>query len=147
MPKDRIVSIGEAAALRGLTEEAIIKAIASGRLFVHQLSGKGYMLSERQVLGRSFDKQEFQRMCRQYVSVPEACNIVWKTDAAVMRDIRKGRIKGFRLNSRCWAVLKASAEDEFRDYLENGRRRVGRPRAVGETRSPRDLRRKILRKR
>lgn len=148
MARDRIVSIGEAAKLRKQSEEAIVKAIVSGRLFCHKLSGKGYMLSERQVKGLSFDEAEFLKLCRRYVSVPEACNIVWKTDAAVSRDLARGRIEGFRLNSKCWAVLRSSAEQEFRDYLEGVKEgRVGRRRSIGESRSPRDLRKKVLKKR
>jgi len=142
MARDRIVSINEAAKMRGQSKEAIVKAIRTGRLHAHQLSGKGYMLSERQVLGKSFDEPEFRKLCQQYVSVPDACNIVWKTDAAVMRDLRKGVIKGFKLNNKCWAVLRTSAEQEFQDYLESNKGRVGRKREVGATRSPRDIRRK-----
>lgn len=137
MASDRIVSMNEAAKLRGQTKEAIVKAIASGRLYSYQLSGKGHMLSERQVLGKPFDQSAFQKLCSQYISVPQACNIVWKTDAAVMRDLRKGVIKGFKLNHKCWVVLRSSAEQEFQDYLEANKGRVGRKRAVGEDRSPR----------
>lgn len=147
MPQDRIVSVGEAAEIRGVSEEAIIKAISTGRLESRKLSDKGLMLSFRQVSGKPFVKSEFQKMCDRYCSVPEACNICWKTDAAVMRDLRSGRISGFRLNPKCWAVLRSSAEQEFRDYLEENAGRVGRKRSVGESRSPRDLRKKSLKKR
>lgn len=134
---DRIVSINEAAKLRGQSKEAIVKAIATRRLYSYQLSGKGHMLSERQVTGKSFDEAAFEKLCSQYISVPQACNIVWKTDAAVTRDLRKGVIQGFKLNHKCWVVLRSSAEQEFRDYLEANKGRVGRKRYVGEDRSPR----------
>jgi hypothetical protein len=137
MASDRIVSINEAAKLRGQSKEGIVKAIHTGRLYSYQLSGKGHMLSARQVLGKTFDEVAFKKLCQQYVSVPEACNIVWKTDAAVMRDLRKGVIKGFKLNHKCWVVLRSSAEQEFRDYLEAHKGRVGRKRSIGEDRSPR----------
>jgi hypothetical protein len=137
MASDRIVSINEAAKLRGQSKEGIVKAIHTGRLYSYQLSGKGHMLSARQVLGKTFDEVVFKKLCQQYVSVPEACNIVWKTDAAVMRDLRKGVIKGFKLNHKCWVVLRSSAEQEFRDYLEAHKGRVGRKRSIGEDRSPR----------
>lgn len=146
MAADRIVSVVEAAKARGLTREAIMKAIKTGRLYGHLLSGKGYLLSARQVEGKPFDQKAFERLCRQYISVPEACNVCWKTDAAIMRDLRSGKIKGLRVNPKCWAVLKSSAEEEFRDYQENEKGRVGRKRDIGFTRSPRDLRKKALKK-
>jgi hypothetical protein len=143
---DSIISVSQAAAIRKFSDEGIIKAITSGRLECVKLSGKGYMLSERQVRGLSFNKKEFLALCSRYVSVPEACNIVWKTDAAVIRDIKSGRLSGFRLNPRCWAVLKRSAEDEFHEYLTARKQSAGRPRTVGGSRSPRDLRKKPLKK-
>lgn len=144
--KDTIISVSEAARLRGMSREGIMKAIQTGRLTSHLLSGKGHMLSERQVTGKSFDEAEFRKLCKLYISVPEACNIVWKTDAAVMRDLRKGVIKGFKLNTKCWAVLRSSAEEEFREYLESNKGRAGRKRSIGETRSPRDIRKKPLKR-
>jgi hypothetical protein len=144
--RDRIVSVQEAARLRGITREGVMKAIQTGRLASHLLSGKGYLLSERQVLGKKFDEAEFRRLCRLYVSVPEACNICWKTDAAIMRDLRRGTIVGFKVNAKCWAVLRSSAEEEFRDYLESHKGRAGRKRDIGTSRSPRDIRKKPLKK-
>ncbi len=144
---DRIIGIAEAAKIRGQSREGIQKAVVTGRLCGVLLSGKGWMLSERQVRGQSFDRKSFERLCSRYCSVPDACNIVWKTDAAVMRDLRSGRIEGFKVNSKCWAVLKSSAEAEFKDYLENQHGRVGRKRDIGFTRSPRDLRKTVLKRR
>lgn len=145
--KDTIISVSEAARLRGMSREGVMKAIQTGRLASHLISGKGHLLSERQVLGKSFDESEFRKLCRLYISVPDACNICWKTDAAVMRDLRKGVIKGFKVNAKCWAVLRSSAEEEFREYLENHKARAGRKREVGSSRSPRDLRKKPLKRR
>lgn len=145
--KDTIISVSEAARLRGMSREGIMKAIQTGRLTSHLLSGKGHMLSESQVLGKKFDPADFRKLCRLYISVPEACNICWKTDAAIMRDLRRGTIKGFKVNQKCWAVLRSSAEEEFREYLESHKGRAGRKREVGSSRSPRDLRKKPLKKR
>ena len=144
---DRIIGIAEAAKIRGQSREGILKAVRSGRLYAVSLSGKGLMLSERQVSGKPFCQKAFGRMCSKYCSVPDACNIVFKVDSAVIRDLRSGRIEGFQINSKCWAVLRSSAEAEFRDYLENQANRVGRKRDVGATRSPRDLRKTVLKRR
>ena len=91
--------------------------------------------------GQSFDAAEFRKLCKKWICVPDACDIVCKTDAMVMRDLRSGKIKGFRLNGRAWAVEKASAEQEWKDYV-SGPPRVGQPRQIGTSRSPRVIRKK-----
>lgn len=138
---ERPISIDEAATLSGLSKSGVVKAIRSGRLLAIPINGKGLMLCREQVCGNRFSEREFRRLCSRYVSVPDACEIVCKTDAMVMRDLRSGKILGFKLNGRAWAVDKRSAEAEFADYLANPRRR-GQPRKVGESRSPRVLRKK-----
>jgi hypothetical protein len=100
------------------------------------------MLCREQVEGKKFSEPEFRKLCGRYVSVPEACEICHKTDAAIIRDLKSGVIDGFRLNKRAWAVLRSSAEKEFRDYLANSKGRVGRKRDLGGSRSPRSLRKK-----
>lgn len=137
----RPISILEASELTGLTKSGVIKAIASKRLVAIALSGRGLMLSHEQCEGKPFDEAAFRKLCKRFVSVPEACDIVFKTDAAVMRDLRAGRIAGFRLNGKAWAVDKRSAEQEFADYLSHPQRR-GQPRRIGDTRSPRNIRKK-----
>lgn len=137
----RPISIEEAAKATGLTKSGVVKAIASKRLVAVPLSERGLMLSLEQCKGKSFDEAEFRKLCKKFISVPEACDIVHKTDAMVMRDLRSGRIAGFKLNGRAWAVDKRSAEEEWQDYLASPRRR-GQPRQIGLSRSPRVLRRK-----
>lgn len=137
----RPISIEEAAKTTGLTKSGVVKAIASKRLVAIPLSGRGMMLCLEQCKGKSFDEAEFRKLCRRYVSVPEACDIVHKTDAMVMRDLRSGKIKGFKLNGRAWAVEKRSAEQEWKDYVSNPPGR-GQPRQIGLSRSPRVLRKK-----
>lgn len=145
MAYHRPISILEASELTGLTKSGVIKAIATKRLFAIALNGRGLMLSREQCEGKKFDESEFRKLCKRYVSVPEACDIVYKTDAMVMRDLRGGKIAGFRLNGKAWAVDKRSAEQEFADYLASPQRR-GQPRRIGDTRSPRHLRKKPLTK-
>jgi hypothetical protein len=139
---DRPISVSEAASMLCITNNGIIKSIEAGRLKANQLNGKGWMLSHAQVSGRKFDPAAFDRLCSLYVCVPEACEIMRKTDAAIIRDLRRGRIEGFRLNNRAWAVKKASAEKEFLDYLATMGTRTGRPRLLDESRSPRVLRKR-----
>lgn len=138
----RPISVGEAAKLRKVTEEAIIKAIRTGRLVAVALSARGHMLCHEQVTGKPFSESAWRKMCSRYVSVPDACEITHKTDAAVIRDLRSGVIKGFALNARAWAVEKSSAEQEFRDYLSRSASLPGRKRDLGSARSPRVLRKK-----
>lgn len=138
----RPISVGEAAVIRGITQVGILKAIKTGRLIGVPLSGKGIMLCREQVEGKRFSESEFRRLCGRYISVPDACEICHKTDAAVQRDLRAGVIDGFRLNAKAWAVLRSSAEKEFRDYLERSSSIAGRKRDLGASRSPRVLRKR-----
>ena len=137
----RPISIEEAAKATGLSKSGVVKAIASKRLVAVPLSGRGLMLCLEQCKGQSFDAAEFRKLCKKWICVPDACDIVCKTDAMVMRDLRSGKIKGFRLNGRAWAVEKASAEQEWKDYV-SGPPRVGQPRQIGTSRSPRVIRKK-----
>jgi hypothetical protein len=139
----RPISIIEAAAAMGLSKSGITKAISSKRLLAIPLSGKGMMLSYEQCHGKKFSEEDFRKLCSKFVSVPEACDIVHKTDARVIRDLKAGIIAGFLLNGRAWAVDKRSAEQEFADYLANPDR-VGQPRQIGTSRSPRVIRKKAL---
>lgn len=139
----RPVSVVEAAAIRGVTEAAILKAIRTGRLEAVLLSGMGHMLCREQVEGKKFSAAAFKKMCANYVSVPDACEICHVTDAAVMRWLRKGTLDGFRLNGKAWAVLRSSAEKEFRDYLARPSHIAGRKRDLGAPKSPRVLRKRL----
>jgi hypothetical protein len=141
MGASRPISVAEAAALKKQSAEAILKAIRTGRLIHHELSNKGFMLCREQVLGRVFDERAWRAECRRYISVPDACDVCRKTDAAVIRDLAAGRISGFKLNPKAWAVLASSAEQEFRDYLTRAASTVGRKRDLSSSRSPRSLRR------
>lgn len=137
----RPISIEEAAKATGLTKSGVVKAISSKRLVAVPLSERGLMLCFEQCKGKPFSEAEFRKLCQKYVSVPDACDIVHKTDAMVMRDLRAGRIAGFKLNGRAWAVEKRSAEQEWKDYVSNPPRR-GQPRQIGVSRSPRVIRKK-----
>lgn len=137
----RPISIEEASRVTGLTKSGVVKAVASKRLVAVPLNGRGLMLSYEQCNGEKFSESEFRRLCGRYVSVPEACDIVCKTDAMVLRDLRSGKIKGFRLNGKAWAVDKRSAEQEIKAYLSGPQGR-GQPRQFGVSRSPRLLRKK-----
>jgi len=88
----------EAAKLAGVTRNAILKRISTGTLMAVQLNGKAWMVCREDVARRKFSESEFRKLCGQYISVPQACDIVYKTDASVIRDLRSGRLSGFRLN-------------------------------------------------
>lgn len=137
----RPISIEEAAKATGLTKSGVVKAIASKRLVAVPLSERGLMLSLEQCKGKPFSEAEFRKLCQKYIAVPDACDIVHKTDAMVMRDLRSGKIAGFKLNGRAWAVEKRSAEQEWKDFLANPKGR-GQPRQIGISRSPRVIRKK-----
>jgi hypothetical protein len=137
----RPISIEEASKVMRITKSGVVKAISSKRLVAIHLSERGLMLCWEQCAGKKFSEADFRKLCGKYCSVPEACDIVHKTDAMVMRDLRSGKINGFKLNGRAWAVERRSAEQEWKDYVSNPPGR-GQPRQIGVSRSPRVIRKK-----
>lgn len=125
----RPISVKEAAKLLDVTEVSILKAIRTGRILAEPLSDKGWLVCHESVLGLPHSPSEFKRLCRGYVSVPEACEIVRVVDSMVCRMLADGRLNGFRLNSKAWAVDRKSAEQNLKDYIANPPTH-GRPRRL-----------------
>lgn len=113
----RPISVNEAAEVAGVSVSAILKRIRTGQAVCVSLSNKGWMLCREQMAGQPYSDVAFIRLCRRYVSVPDACQIVKKTDASVIRDLKSGKLSGFRLNEKAWAVDRVSAERDIREYL------------------------------
>lgn len=129
------ISVPEAARILGVTEACVLKRLQRGELFGIPFSGKAWMVCHESVLGQDFSKAKFRTMCSRWVPVPVACNIVGVTDAGVVRMVRRGQLKGFRLNRVSWAVDRKSCEDNIADYLANLGKRPGQPRRLGEERN------------
>lgn len=131
----RPISVQEAATILGISRVAVMKRIARGTLLALPLSSKGLMVCHESVTGEPHSPAEFERLCKKYISVPEACEIVCVTDGMVCRMLADGRLKGFRLNENAWAVEKKSAEDNIREYMRAGSA-GGRPRDLGKSHRP-----------
>lgn len=131
----RPISIAEAAEILGISQVAVTKRIRRGNLLASALSDKGIMVCRESVLGKTVDAAAFARLCSRYISVPEACDIVCVTDGMIGRMLADGRLKGFRLNPKAWAVERASCERNIQEYLASPPS-YGRPRRVGESRRP-----------
>lgn len=141
----RPISVEEAAGIAGVTINAILKRIKTGQAVAVQLSGKGWMLCRDQIEGKKFSEEAFRKLCGRYVSVPAACRIVCKTDASVIRDLKSGKLNGFRLNTKAWAVDRASAERDIKEYLSGARDGVaGRKRDLHGVHDPLTLKKKRL---
>jgi len=139
----RPISVNEAADVAGLSVSSILKRIRTGQAVCVSLSNKGWMLCREQMAGQPYSDAAFLRLCRRYVSVPEACRIVKKTDASVIRDLKSGKLSGFRLNEKAWAVDRASAERDIAEYLASGGEgRLGRKRNLHAEHHPTRLKRR-----
>lgn len=139
----RPISVNEASDVAGVSVSAVLKRIRLGQVVAVSLSGKGWLLCREQFEGKRFSEDAFRKMCSRYVSVPEACGIVFKTDASVVRDLKSGKLDGFRLNKKAWAVLKSSAEKDIREYLSGVRNGTpGRRRNLSADHHPTRLKRK-----
>lgn len=138
----RPISVQEAASLLGISEVAVLKRIAKGTLVARQLSGKGLLVCRESVNGIAVDPEEFKALCSKWVSVPQACEIVCVTDGMIGRMLMDGRLEGFRLNAKAWAVSKASCEKNIAEYLASPTH-SGRPRDLNGSRSPKKRSKKI----
>lgn len=131
----RPISVQEAADLLGVSEVAVLKRIAKGTLVAQQLSGKGFLVCRESVAGIAVDPEEFRSLCSQWVSVPQACEIVCVTDGMVGRMLMDGRLEGFRLNAKAWAVSKSSCEKNIAEYMASPPKH-GRPRVLSGSHAP-----------
>lgn len=131
----RPISVQEAAKILGITDVAVMKRISRGKVLARPLSSKGLMVCHESVIGEPFSPEQFEAECKKWISVPEACDIVCVTDGMIGRMLADGRLKGWRLSDNAWAVSRKSCEDNMKEYLANPPK-VGRPRLVGERRSP-----------
>jgi hypothetical protein len=129
------ISVSQAAEILQISPVAVLKRIAKGRVLAVPLSGKGLLVCHESVLGQDCNLEAFKRTCRRWISVPEACDIVCVTDAMIGRMLADGRLKGFRLNDKAWAVDRESCERNIREYLASPPQ-YGRRRRVGERCSP-----------
>ncbi len=64
-----------------------------------------------------------------YLSVPVAAQVLGCTDVWVIRMIQDGRLEGFRLNGRAWAVKRSSVEKNKDEYLNRAPSAAGRKRS------------------
>jgi len=131
-----IISVSEAAELLDITPNAILKKVHSGKLLARKLSDKGLMISRDSTLGKEVSQARFDKECDRYCSVPEACDIVCVTDGMIGRMLKDGRLNGFRLNDKAWAVERASAEANYREAISRRSALRGHPRKFGEARRP-----------
>jgi excisionase family DNA binding protein len=129
------ISVQEAASALGISQVAVLKRIAKGTLVASQLSGKGYLVCRESLDGSEVDPKAFAAACSQWVSVPQACEIVCVTDGMVLRMLADGRLDGFRLNSKAWAVDVRSCKRNIEEYLANPST-GGRPRVINGRHAP-----------
>ena len=64
----------------------------------------------------------------EWISVPDAAELLGCTDVWVIKMIQRGDLEGFRLSGRAWAVSKASVVKNAAEY-EQREAQAGRPRS------------------
>lgn len=64
----------------------------------------------------------------EWISVPEACEILGVSDVWVLKLIHANELEGFKLSGRAWAVSRKSVEKNAAEYAKQNRR-TGRPRS------------------
>lgn len=66
---------------------------------------------------------------REYVSVPDAAEMLGCTDVWVLKMIARGELDGFRLSARAWAVSRKSVQKNLQEYLSRDPTKAGRRRS------------------
>lgn len=132
----RPISVNEAAEIAGITPEGILKRITTGRLVSAKMSNKGILVCYESLMGEKFSEAQWEKEVAKWISVPEACDVACVTDGMVIRMLVDGRLSGFRLNPKAWAVSRASAEQNYREALEQRGSKKGQPRQFGASRRP-----------
>jgi hypothetical protein len=66
---------------------------------------------------------------QEWVSVPDAAEILGCSPVWVLKMLKDGRLKGFVVNRRAWAVSRKSVLENLSDYEKRDRSKAGRPRA------------------
>lgn len=69
-----------------------------------------------------------KRESREWMSVPQAAEMLGCSDVWVLKLIKTNELEGFRLSGRSWAVSTRSVEKNLQEYLRK-KDRSGRPRA------------------
>jgi excisionase family DNA binding protein len=65
----------------------------------------------------------------EWISVPVAAELLGCTDVWVIRLIHDGKLEGFRLNGRAWAVKRASVLANVKEYAQRDPSEPGRKRS------------------
>ena len=64
-----------------------------------------------------------------WISVPDASEMLGCTDVWVIKMISRGDLEGFKLSGRAWAVSRKSVEKNIREYLSRDPSLAGRKRS------------------
>jgi hypothetical protein len=70
-----------------------------------------------------------QSQIREYISVPDAAEMLGCTDVWVIKLLGSGQLDGFRLSGRAWAVSRKSVEQNLQAYLQRDTTKAGRRRS------------------
>lgn len=65
----------------------------------------------------------------EWISVPQAAEILGCSDVWVIRMIQNGDLEGFRLSGRAWAVSRKSVAKNLDEYLKRDPTLAGRKRS------------------
>jgi excisionase family DNA binding protein len=65
----------------------------------------------------------------EWISVPDAADLLGCTDVWVIKLIGRGDLDAFRLSGRAWAVSRESVEKNIKEHAERDPSHAGRPRS------------------
>jgi excisionase family DNA binding protein len=65
----------------------------------------------------------------EWISVPEAAEIMGCSETWVLRLVAQGRLEAFRLSQKAWAIRRTAVLKNLEEYLKRSRGSAGRPRS------------------
>jgi len=66
---------------------------------------------------------------QEWISVPEASEVLGCTDVWIIKMIQRGELEGFKLSGRAWAVKRSSVDANLKQYLARDPSSSGRKRS------------------
>lgn len=111
-----LVSVPRAAELAGVTPATILNRITRGEIVATRFSGKAIVVSARSVCGHVVDRDQFLRVVDSLATVEQACRLLGVSEAYVPKLVSRGRLHGFKLNGKVWAIHRDSVEQSARQY-------------------------------
>jgi hypothetical protein len=124
-----LVGVRDAAAIAGVTTSGLKNRIARGMVVGVRFNERAFVVSALSAGGCQIDRVAFDQSISKLATVEEACRQLGVCEARVPRLVRQGRLDGFLVNPRTWAITRESIDRNASEYDPSSAK--GTPRRPG----------------